>query len=602
MRLKRYITLFLLVCAFTGHGKEIIVDSAFTSADIYNALLDSLPPQHSDFEIRLQLKNISSRNTQLYLSIINPTIDKIEILEDSASSVLGDKISFTRRTFKHINHVYPVVLPANSTKEIVIKIVKQWQAANFRVHIATENSFIKTTNHDNFFLGIFYGLLFMYMLLLLCFYFFSKSNFFLLYLAINIFTVLIYLEFTGTGYQFIWFYSPFIQKNITVFAVIGYLTAHISFVRTFFAVQFRSNFTSLILKMFLYVLMIFGILFLLQIFNRSYGILQNVSFYMLVNSLFLLYGITVIGLCVNNYVESRRREIMWVMIGMLFHIANWIIFINNEFGMVKGLNYADTVQLFSSNIFVPQVNFFITMLEILIVTVFISINYHILIRQNNLSTKRLEFLQKRNINTFVLGQEAERDRISREIGTVISNDIIHLKSSLLSFHQSRQDMKIPVVLDEIEKTLEDVQHITTNYVAPDMQQMLLTQLITTATDKLYSEVDVQYDFVKIPEHLKLSAVANVNLYRVLQEISNNILKHAKAKNVLITAIRDNKTLQIKISDDGIGFTESISEENKGIGLLNIESRITSLNGNFYVLSDEKKGSTVHLIMNLKDIV
>jgi signal transduction histidine kinase len=46
----------------------------------------------------------------------------------------------------------------------------------------------------------------------------------------------------------------------------------------------------------------------------------------------------------------------------------------------------------------------------------------------------------------------------------------------------------------------------------------------------------------------------------------------------------------------------LSEKNKGIGLMNIESRMNSLNGNFYLMSNEKKGSTIHLIMNLKDII
>ena len=60
-------------------------------------------------------------------------------------------------------------------------------------------------------------------------------------------------------------------------------------------------------------------------------------------------------------------------------------------------------------------------------------------------------------------------------------------------------------------------------------------------------------------------------------------------------------LQIKISDDRIGFSDN-KNDNKGIGFMNIESRMSSLNGNFYVLSNEKTGSTLHLIMSIIDIL
>jgi len=211
------------------------------------------------------------------------------------------------------------------------------------------------------------------------------------------------------------------------------------------------------------------------------------------------------------------------------------------------------------------------------------------------------FFQKRNINTFVLGQEDEREKISNEIGNAISTDILHLKKSLLDLQFIDEKNKIPTILNDIDKTLEDIKNITSNYVAPNMQQMKLAELITTATEKIYTETNLQFNFNQMPENFQLNAVANINLYRVLQEISNNILKHASAKNVTIHTIKDSKSLQIKITDDGVGF-ESFTPANKGIGLMNIESRMNSLNGNFYVLSNKQKGSTMHLIMPLKDII
>lgn len=602
-QLKYILLLWMLQICSHVISKEIEVNTAFSTLDIYNSLSNTTNIKQNNILFDVQLKNTSRKDQQLYLSFINPTIDKIIIYKDKDSVILGDLIRFTKRKFKHINHVYPVFLKKDSSTQIHIVVNNNLQhALNFRINLSNENTFIKTTNHDNFFNGIFYGILFMYLMLLVCFYIFSKSNFFTIYLMINFFMLLLFFQYNGTGYQFMWFYSATIQKYITMVAVIGYLTCHILFIRTFFAVQFKNDVTKFIIRIFIFVLLIFIALLLVQFYNRSYGYIYTNIYYLLINGTFVLYGLMVMGLCIYTYRESKSREIIWVLIGMLFHITNWMIFINNEFGMVGWLNFLDNFKLFPSNIFVPQLNYYITMIEILVVTVFISINYHKLIRQNNLSSQRLDFLQKRNINTFVLGQEAEREKISTEIEKSISADIQQLGASLAQFRLQQDEKKIiPTVLEEINKTLSDIKNITGNYVAPDMQQMKLKELITTATDKLFNEVNTHYDFTQIPDNCQLNAVANINLYRIFQEISNNTLKHSSAKNITITGIKDSKTLQLKISDDGVGFTGS-ANKNKGIGLMNIESRMNSLNGNFYLLSNEKKGTTIHLIMSLKDII
>jgi two-component sensor histidine kinase len=583
-------------------ASEIKITDNFSSVDLYNALQNDENISDKDISLTLELNNTSNSEKELYLSIINPTIDKITISDDTTTTVLGDLIPFYKRKIKHYNHVYPILLAANQKKNLQVTIQKQWQAINVRVNLSSRNSFIKTTNHDNFFMGIFYGILFMYFLLLICFYIFSKSPFFTIYLSINFFMLLLIFQYSGTGFQYIWFYSTDIQNYVTMFAVLGYLIAHISFVRAFFALQFKNNLSGMVLRILMYLFTLFGVLFLFQLFNRTLGYRHTYLFYLLFNGLFLLYGMMVMALCLYSYKESRQREVVWVFIGMIFHLLNWMLFINNEFGLFKPLNYLDNMKFFTSTIFVPQLNYYISMLEIFVITIFISISYHKLIRQNNISSQRLDFLQKRNINTFVVGQEAEREKISKEIGLSISNDIKHLKNNLMNFHP-RQDEKniIPTVLNEIDKTLEDIRNITNNYVAPDMQQMSLISIITTATDKLYSELHVQYDFTKINEQLSLNAVTNINLYRILQEISNNIIKHAEATQVTITAVKDSKSLQIKITDDGIGFGESVSN-NKGIGLMNIESRMNSLNGHFYLLSNERSGSVMHLIFSLNDVI
>ncbi|MBK9327852.1 MAG: hypothetical protein IPM95_00775 [Sphingobacteriales bacterium] len=596
-----FVGLLLLQCAASYGGTPILINDKFTTQELENTLNTSYNPAQQDFVREITLKNTGSSDKNLYLNFINPTLDRIIIEDNKQTAVLGDLIRYTVRQFKHYNHVYPFSLKSNETRTIRYTIRRQWQPINFRINLSSENSFIRATNHDNFLAGIFYGIFFIYLLLLICFYIFSKNKFFLIYFAIQFFTLIVFFQYSGNGYQYGWFYSAATQKHIAVVAVLGYLIAHISFIRLFFAVQFKNNFSGWMLKFIIAVLVLFGIFFLIQFYNQSYDNIQSNWNQRFIYAVFIFYGTMIVILGVNTYIVARRREIIWVTAGGILHFCNWLLFINNEYAMFPSFNGFSRFQLFSSNLFIPQNCYYITMFEMFLVTVFMSVNYHNLIRQNNLSAKRLDFLQKRNINTFVLGQEEEREKITSSIETGISKDISKIKNDLRLLNRHHPDTKIiPMVLDEMNTTLEDIKNITSNYVAPDMQKMKLKELILTATDKLFTTLEVNYDFSRIPENMLLNAVANINLYRIIQEVSNNIIKHSGADMVNISAINDNKSLQIKISDNGIGFS-GMTAKKSGIGMMNIESRINSLNGHFYVLSDEKIGSTIHLILLLKDI-
>jgi len=83
------------------------------------------------------------------------------------------------------------------------------------------------------------------------------------------------------------------------------------------------------------------------------------------------------------------------------------------------------------------------------------------------------------------------------------------------------------------------------------------------------------------------------LYRVLCELITNTIKHAKAKNVYVDLLADEKSISLKYIDDGIGFNEKqVKEDLIGLGYSNIQSRIKSLNGTFMIYSEPGEGIQV----------
>lgn len=599
--LKRKLVLliwFILTSNFF-FGSEIIVDSSFKQAEIYNKISSDFINKH-DSVFNIKIINSTGQSKELYLSIINPAIDKIELIESDTTLVFGDLIPFSKREFKHSNFVYNIQLKANQSTRLQLKIYKQWEPLAVKIKLESENAFIKRTNHDNIFLGFFLGIFFMFLMILICFYIFSKSTYFLLYFIINLFGLIFYLLYSGIGYQYIWFYSVFIQKNVIVFASIGYFYFHIIFIQHFFTSQFKNNIYHVVLKIVLAVCLVFAaVLIVLQLIGSSYFINFH-WFYKIIVILLIFYTAVVFSLTFYAFRESKRREIIWIAVTMYLHVINWLIFINTVYGNSSFLNHISNFQLFKSSIFVSQINLILTITEMFVISMFIVYNYHFLVRKNNLSYKRLEYLQKRNINTFVLGQEEEREKITDSIESTLKIDIEKLQQQIQLFQDRSEESKVtPVVLKDLNSTLQDLKNITSNYVTPDLQNMLYHELIYTSTDKLNAEKEVNYMFDNIPQDFKLNAIANAHIYRVCQELSNNIFKHANATNVTIQSKIDQNIIILKFIDNGKGFMEN---NQKGLGLLNIESRINSLNGNINFLSNDKKGTIIHIILHKKDII
>ena len=101
-------------------------------------------------------------------------------------------------------------------------------------------------------------------------------------------------------------------------------------------------------------------------------------------------------------------------------------------------------------------------------------------------------------------------------------------------------------------------------------------------------MDDQIHWEDIDEKLK------VNLYRVIQEVLQNSIKHAQANTIEIHFYLQKETLTLSIKDDGIGFDPK--QQHKGIGLKNIKSRAQLLNGKLIVKSSLNNGTCIKVIM------
>jgi two-component system, NarL family, sensor kinase len=90
----------------------------------------------------------------------------------------------------------------------------------------------------------------------------------------------------------------------------------------------------------------------------------------------------------------------------------------------------------------------------------------------------------------------------------------------------------------------------------------------------------------------------ITIYRIVQELLNNVTKHAAAKQVLVQLLAQDNKLVVNVEDDGKGFDTTIIERVEGVGWKNIKSRVDFLKGTLDVQSSNGKGTAVNMEFNI----
>ncbi|MCR9249422.1 MAG: sensor histidine kinase [bacterium] len=219
----------------------------------------------------------------------------------------------------------------------------------------------------------------------------------------------------------------------------------------------------------------------------------------------------------------------------------------------------------------------------------------------------LKDTEYQSLNSMLEGQEMERKRIAREIhdgigpllSTVkmnlanIEGEIDHLpKDMAIKFRQSYQ------LIDEAAGDLRAISH---NLMPKVLSDFGLIEALETLCEKIDLHKKVNVEFICTGFDERLDEVSELGMYRICQELLNNSLKHANASYIAIQLFKSANSVRLSYEDDGVGF--DTNQYVDGIGLMNIESRVKALAGEFLIDSSEGKGMTatieVPLIIELE---
>ncbi len=223
------------------------------------------------------------------------------------------------------------------------------------------------------------------------------------------------------------------------------------------------------------------------------------------------------------------------------------------------------------------------------------------LQESRLYKQRLEQERQQNqlkvYNAMIKGEEQERQRMARDLHDGLGGLLSGVKLKLSDIaDKNKQDMELFRVIDQLDGSVEELRRIARNM----MPETLLRYGVGTALDDLCESLQtkqVSIDFQAYQLDNDLPKTVQISLYRIVQELIANAVRHGYATNILVQVSQNEGRIFITVEDDGMGFDPNNLKKNKGIGFSNIQNRINFLNGSIDIDSTPKEGTTVNIEVN-----
>jgi signal transduction histidine kinase len=191
-------------------------------------------------------------------------------------------------------------------------------------------------------------------------------------------------------------------------------------------------------------------------------------------------------------------------------------------------------------------------------------------------------------------QIEERKRIAQDLHDGVGGSLALAKNKLESLLASEKEKskKITAFLETLTQTSNQIRQISHNMMPGELVKFGLVSAVQTTLEQL--------DDNNLKAHLythgldkRIDQTKEIHTFRIIQEIVQNVLKHAKASTLNIHLNKYAKKLSLLIEDDGVGFAYNVSST-EGIGIKNIKNRVHYLNGKLKIDSNKGKGTTFNI--------
>ncbi|WP_440999744.1 PAS domain S-box protein [Fodinibius sp. SL11] len=218
-------------------------------------------------------------------------------------------------------------------------------------------------------------------------------------------------------------------------------------------------------------------------------------------------------------------------------------------------------------------------------------------------------MQEKIIQSLIEGEDRERKRIAHELHDGLGQYLVAASMNLQSAKADIEELsnkrqnQFKTGLSLLKSALSETRSIAHNLMPKAIADYGLTAALENLVNNFKKSTDIEFSLTHNCDQLKLNNQTEINIYRIFQEIITNAIRHAECTKIDIRLQLKDDSLTLIIKDNGIGAKLDEQDEETGLGLRSIKTRVRSLKGSLDIHSEPGKGMktciTIPEIDNLK---
>ncbi len=228
-------------------------------------------------------------------------------------------------------------------------------------------------------------------------------------------------------------------------------------------------------------------------------------------------------------------------------------------------------------------------------------------QQDELQQQRIRELEKDKqliaVDSLLKGQEDERSRLAKDLHDGLGGLLSGVKFSLSNMKDNLiitpDNMTVfERSLDMLDTSIRELRRVAHNMMPEMLTKFGLNEALKEYCNTINSSKLITIKYQSLGMEARLDKSVEIIIYRIIQELLNNTMKHATASEAFVQLIREENRLSVVVEDNGKGFDSSLMENNKGAGLTNVRSRVDYLKGQLDIHAEPGKGTLVNIEFNV----
>jgi two-component system, NarL family, sensor kinase len=228
-------------------------------------------------------------------------------------------------------------------------------------------------------------------------------------------------------------------------------------------------------------------------------------------------------------------------------------------------------------------------------------------QQQDLQTQKIAELEKdkqlQSVDAMLKGQEDERNRMAKDLHDGLGGMLSGVKMSFTNMKDnlimSAENVGVfEQSISQLDNTIAELRKIAHNLMPEALVKFGLNDAVKDFCTSMMSATHINIVYENMGESRKLDNTANTYIYRIIQELINNAIKHGQPNQILVQLTTASNKILITVEDDGKGIDNAKLATSKGTGLTNIKHRVNYFKGNVTFENNEPQGTVVNIELNV----